>query len=583
MTQSNDPHAPRPEFRAALKEQLRRAYRTERRFEARRAAGWGRATTIVGLAAGAVFCLTVGLVLGAVTGYASAAGLGARAVPDNTGGAQRQFARARLAVARANYDAARRDFAEGKATASAVERAKAEMDTMEASVARLEVDIASGEVTQPLPIGNSLLRNPVRTAITALTCGAVAASGQGPSGQPGVPIVEVSPVAAKTSTTFGAVLGVRELSDGRLLVNDAGRRQIKVLDPSMANATVAQDSVAGKSNSYGDRPATIVRYGGDSTLLSSFNEVAMLDGTGGFAHAVAMPTYSDGVTPFAVPFRGARFADPQGRLYAQGSFRVFRGGIVSDTVDLLRANMQTREVEKIGIAHYEKGGRNRMDPPENGYRVVTTIRQPVETVDSWAVLSDGTVAIVRGRDYHVDWIAPDGTKSATTRLPFDWKRLTDEEKQHLADSAKVVWDSLMLLRNKRYELPARRSDDIPAGANVGTRSGGGMTANGQQGSLQKMISVPISEIPDYYPPIRENSAMPDLDGNLWILPTTSAQSQKGELVYDVVNPKRGLFERVRIPLGRSIAGFGKGGVIYLQSGDRANGFVLERVTLQAAR
>jgi hypothetical protein len=94
-----------------------------------------------------------------------------------------------------------------------------------------------------------------------------------------------------------------------------------------------------------------------------------------------------------------------------------------------------------------------------------------------------------------------------------------------------------------------------------------------------MISVPLSEIPDYYPPIRENSAIADLDGNLWILTTTTAQSKHGELVYDVVNPKKGLFERVRMPEGRSIAGFGKG-VIYLQSGDRANGFYLERVKLE---
>jgi len=96
-----------------------------------------------------------------------------------------------------------------------------------------------------------------------------------------------------------------------------------------------------------------------------------------------------------------------------------------------------------------------------------------------------------------------------------------------------------------------------------------------------MISVPLSEIPDYYPPIRDNSAMADLDGNLWILTTTTAQSQHGELVYDVANPKKGLFERVRMPVGRSIAGFGKGGIVYLQSGNRTDGFYLERVKLES--
>jgi hypothetical protein len=76
--------------------------------------------------------------------------------------------------------------------------------------------------------------------------------------------------------------------------------------------------------------------------------------------------------------------------------------------------------------------------------------------------------------------------------------------------------------------------------------------------------------------------MPDLDGDLWVLTTTTAQSLHGELVYDVLNPTRGLFERVRMPVGRSVAGFGKGGVVYLQTGDRASGFYLERVKLEPA-
>ena len=73
--------------------------------------------------------------------------------------------------------------------------------------------------------------------------------------------------------------------------------------------------------------------------------------------------------------------------------------------------------------------------------------------------------------------------------------------------------------------------------------------------------------------------MPDLDGNLWILPTTSAQSQNAQVVYDVVNGKGELFQRVRMPSGRSVAGFGKGGIVYLVSGDRTNGFFLERTRL----
>ena len=89
-------------------------------------------------------------------------------------------------------------------------------------------------------------------------------------------------------------------------------------------------------------------------------------------------------------------------------------------------------------------------------------------------------------------------------------------------------------------------------------------------------------IADYAPPMRVNATMADLDDNLWILPRVSTLSKRGELIYDVVNSKGELFERVRVPLGRAIAGFGRGGIVYLTSGDMKNGYYLERSRLAPA-
>jgi hypothetical protein len=76
--------------------------------------------------------------------------------------------------------------------------------------------------------------------------------------------------------------------------------------------------------------------------------------------------------------------------------------------------------------------------------------------------------------------------------------------------------------------------------------------------------------------------IPDVDGNVWILPS-APQPGAGDAVYDVVNAKGELFERVRVPVGKSIAGFGPGGVVYLSSGDRQNGYYLERTKLPGTR
>ena len=593
MTQI-DPHRPTPEFRAALKRELLRAYRAEQQFGPPAAVSIGRLAAVIGIAAGTVFTLTVGLVLGARTGAASAQALSAsqREAVATSIATSRQFAASHLALARATYDSIRRAFDAGHATKTQLQNAKSEVDSMEGNAAQVEVEAKSAVTPAPPTCLSILKESPVRNAVVALVCGAVAAAGQSPPKRPGgIPIVTVSPALARTTETLGAVLGVRELSDGRLLVNDAGRRQIKIFGPSLATASLALDSAAGTSTSYGPCPGQIVRYLGDSTLFTTgfMESVLVLDGNGQVAHALATPTWEDGVVPFPTQFPPPRVMDDKGRLLTLGGFQVRMNplthmGEVADSAPVLRADLESRKVDIVG-AMRTSSGRNRNDPPEDGKRVVTTIIQPVPTEDSWTVLSDGTIAFVRARDYHVDWILPDGTKQSTDKLPFDWKRLTDEEKQKLADSAKVVWDSLMVIRNKRAAAPppTDRGDAPGAEAQQGRgRSSGGASEPGssQGGSVQHMISVPLSEIPDYYPPIHRNAAMADLDGNLWVLTTTTAQSLRGELVYDVLNPKRGLFERVRMPVGRSVAGFGKGGVLYLQAGDRTKGFYLERVKLE---
>lgn len=87
--------------------------------------------------------------------------------------------------------------------------------------------------------------------------------------------------------------------------------------------------------------------------------------------------------------------------------------------------------------------------------------------------------------------------------------------------------------------------------------------------------APLAEIPDYWPPIRRNAIKPDFDNHAWVLPTTSAQSKSGELVYDVIDNVGALSKRVRIPAGRSIAGFGRNGTVYLTYRDN-EGWAVEK-------
>src|SRR5215208_3703502 len=85
--------------------------------------------------------------------------------------------------------------------------------------------------------------------------------------QTGIPIRDLTTIEATSAEIVGFVNGVRELSDGRVLVNDAGKRRLLMFDRLLSTARVVADTVAGSKVQYGPRATGIIPYAGDSTLL----------------------------------------------------------------------------------------------------------------------------------------------------------------------------------------------------------------------------------------------------------------------------------------------------------------------------
>lgn len=433
-----------------------------------------------------------------------------------------------------------------------------------------------------------------------------------------VPVMALAPVAAKSVDNFGAILNVRQLPNGSVLVNDAGRRRLLMLDPTLAKASVVIDSTAGTTNSYGPRATPLIAYLGDSSLFvdAASSSLLVIDPKGAVARVMSAPKPSD----LTFLGGGQAYVDAKGRLVYRGALSITRTRNLNpgerpqpiqlpDSAPIVRADFDTRQIDTIGKVKLVAGARTTIEQGPDGKMIAKMVVNPVQTVDDWAVLADGTLAFVRGHDYHVDVFNPQGQESHGSKLPFDWKRLTDDDKQRLIDSAKVAAEAQQKAAaaamsgaggNGTFNIGA---GGPPGGGGGGTEvrmvvvaggamggGGGGATIGGGDGGpggppraiqmpTPKIEAPPLNEIADYYPAIRNGAAKPDLEGNLWVLTTTTAQSQNGELVYDVISNKGELTHRVRLPVGRSVAGFGKGGVVYLQSGDRTNGFTLEKTNL----
>jgi hypothetical protein len=71
---------------------------------------------------------------------------------------------------------------------------------------------------------------------------------------------------------------------------------------------------------------------------------------------------------------------------------------------------------------------------------MTSEQNPMQLVDDWAVTDDGSIAIIRGRDYHIDWVDADGHITSSPKIPFDWQRLSDEDKVAVIDSARTAME-----------------------------------------------------------------------------------------------------------------------------------------------
>lgn len=419
--------------------------------------------------------------------------------------------------------------------------------------------------------------------------------------QTSIPVRTLTTLAASPDT-FGLVFGVRQLARGQVLVSDGGHRRLLMLDSMLRTTSVVLDSTSGKANSYGTGAKPIIAYLGDSSLFFDFaaQTLLMIDPAGKVGRAMAVPNPRD-LQTMAGSLAGV---DNRGRLVYRGLSRK-RGGAVGaaksrlvvindiesgtrsnvDSVPLLRVDFELRQVDTLADLKNFFSSRVQLDSTPEGRMIMRTYNNPLPSSDEWAMLSDGTIAIVRGHDYHVDWILSDGRIRSTGKMPFDWKRVSDDDKRRIIDSVRVR-DSTETDARLRQQRAAAAKRNIASGtASNAATAGRGEVANGftsnTPGGLPLMETryVPISEMADYLPPVRSGALRGDADGNLWILPTTSAQSQRGELVYDVVNRDGVLFERVRLPLGRVIAGFGRGGVVYLASAVAKRRFQLERARI----
>jgi hypothetical protein len=403
-----------------------------------------------------------------------------------------------------------------------------------------------------------------------------AASGQAP------PIIvhQLPPADAESPPdVLASIVSFRATPSGHVFINDVLRRRVILLDSSLAVMRVVTD-VNGTQARYGSYGTGMFAYGRDSTLFlsSSSLSIVVLDDNGNVGRAMGPPRPSDFGQMMGGP-SGIPALDGRGRLVYRAAgptmqelVRLGKLGTAPppDSAALVRFDFRTRRLDTVT---YVRIYSHRIVPHTTQHGNMTSvwmsqILNPIPLVDDWAVLSDGTVAVARGLDYHVDFFDSDNVRTSGGKVPFAWRHLSQDDKAAVLDSTKALRARLAAqgIGLSPAAAPAPGMEPVSA-RNVRVSSsrdaGGSSPAQATEQTTDPPPEyVAPDELPDYQPAFAVGSLRADEDDRLWVR-TIPPHPLGGGAIYDVLDGHGTLIDRVQVPRNSAIAGFGPGGIVYL--------------------
>jgi hypothetical protein len=267
----------------------------------------------------------------------------------------------------------------------------------------------------------------------------------------GPPIQRIATASAVSAEPILSILSVRELPDGRVLVNDGARRRLMLMDTMLKNVEVVLDSMSEIANTYGTRPGALIPYRADTTLFVDPVSLAMvvIDPQGKVTRVRSIWRAQD-VTWVTNPSGqyGWPGIDAKGRIVYRVPARPAPPLVPPprdvpyipqqpDSAFIVAADLNTRMIDTLGAIRIPRQ-EQRVRRTVEGYFSFDVIINPMPTTDDWAVLPDGAVAFVRWLDYRIEYLNPDGTITSSAKLPYAWQRMLDDDKQRLVDSVKTA-------------------------------------------------------------------------------------------------------------------------------------------------
>jgi hypothetical protein len=279
-----------------------------------------------------------------------------------------------------------------------------------------------------------------------------------------VPTRALSTPDAEWSEPFSQITGIRELKNGRVIVADNRDKVIQLVDFKGGATKIGREGSG--PGEYG-LPSAVFAAPGDSTWVFDVmnSRYLVIDPAG---KPVSTFTMADAAAPATGPQRSGRggdgpirggfglgFAqgiDAQGRLYFRAPVVRFGddGPTVADTTPILRWDRKRNLTDTVGVLVNPAGPPPVRTPGGGRDEVRVTVRmggaQPFGSADTYVVTPAGDVAVVRARDYHVDWIVNGKTVSGAP-IRYDRVKVTEADKKAWAEARKNATGTMVVNEN----------------------------------------------------------------------------------------------------------------------------------------
>jgi hypothetical protein len=330
---------------------------------------------------------------------------------------------------------------------------------------------------------------------------------------------------------FSRIAGVRELSDGRVIIADRLEQHVSFVD--FATGSLRQIGREGQGPGEYQTPLGLLALPNDESLLSDIGNmrITRIDREGRMGESMPMMREGQSYASFVRPAG----SDSDGRVYySDGGTVRLRGGQgapeLPDSTAVLRWDLAADATDTAAMlaAPTRNGGRAqsaRMSSSGGRFQFSGMMLQPFSASDAWAVTPDGKVVVARADTYRLEIYELNGTKHAGPQIDYKPVRITKAEKEAWADrqSQQTVAFRMAGGGGRTMEMPRPDIDDV--------------------------------EFPEAMPPFGANAALATPFGEIWV--RRSQPSREKRPLFDVFDERGERITQLRLSENTEVVGFGK--------------------------